>query len=252
MKNFALLTGLLCVALTGLHAQSPEQLFLQANELYQQNKAAEAKDLYERILNNGYVNGPLLYNLGNAYYKTGDIPRAILFYERARRWMPADDDLQHNLQLANLKVPDRIVPTPRLFIWDYWDSFKDLFSLQSATWWAYGALVVMFAFGAMLVVAGTYALRKTALYGAGASILIFILFLTLFLAKAADDTRTDEAIVVAAIATIKNSPDAKSSDAFVLHGGVKVRITDRVNNWVKIRLTDGKVGWLETVAIEVI
>jgi SH3-like domain-containing protein len=52
--------------------------------------------------------------------------------------------------------------------------------------------------------------------------------------------------------TVKNSPDAKSSDAFVLHGGVKVQLIDSVGGWSKVRIADGKVGWLEASAVEVI
>ena len=52
------------------------------------------------------------------------------------------------------------------------------------------------------------------------------------------------------IVTIKNSPDAASSDAFVLHSGVKVQITDRVSSWVKIKIADGKVGWMEEKVLE--
>ena len=73
-----------------------------------------------------------------------------------------------------------------------------------------------------------------------------------FFAKLSDVTRGDEAILQSAIVTVKNSPDAKSSDAFVLHGGVKVEIVDRIGEWAKIRLADGKVGWMEGNVAEVI
>ena len=108
-------------------AQSPEQSFDQANLLYQQNKFGEARDAYEAIVHEGFVSGELYYNLGNAYYKTGDLGKAILNFERALRFMPNDDDLKHNLQLANLMIVDRIEPTPRLFLWDDWDGVKSAF-----------------------------------------------------------------------------------------------------------------------------
>lgn len=62
----------------------------------------------------------------------------------------------------------------------------------------------------------------------------------------------DNAVVMVDITTAKNSPDEKSSDAFVLHAGAKVTITDRVNDWLKVRLADGKVGWLQEATIETI
>ena len=76
--------------------------------------------------------------------------------------------------------------------------------------------------------------------------------MTVFVAKTADAARDDEAVLVTPLATVKNSPDPKSSDAFVLHGGVKVQITDTFTDWLKIRLADGKVGWLEKSAVEII
>jgi hypothetical protein len=87
--------------------------------------------------------------------------------------------------------------------------------------------------------------------GAGA-LVVFLFFLLVLVARIGDVTRTDEAVVMAQIVTVKNSPDPKSSDAFVLHGGVKVRLIDRVGSWSKVRLADGKVGWLEAASVEVI
>lgn len=113
-KNCACCTIILLLVLTATVArsQTPESLFRQGNTLYQQGRFAEARSAYEQILKSGFVSGEVLFNLGNAYYKTGDIAKAILYYERARRLMPGDDDLLHNLQLANLQIADRLEPTP--------------------------------------------------------------------------------------------------------------------------------------------
>ncbi len=233
-------------------AQNPESVYQQANLLYQQGKISEAADLYESVLKTGVVSGELYYNLGNAYYKSGNIPRAILMYERARRLMPADDDLRHNLQLANLMITDRIEPTPRLFIWEYWDDLKNLVSLRAATWCAYAAYVLVILAVAGVLLARSYALRKAAFTGGLVCAVVFVGFLVLFLAKWSDVRRVDEAVLQQPIVTVKNSPDDKSSDAFVLHGGVKLQIVDRVGDWVKIRLADGKVGWMQGSAAEII
>jgi hypothetical protein len=233
-------------------AQSPEQVFDQANQLYQQNKFAEARDAYESVVRNGFASGELFYNLGNAYYKTGDVGKAILNYERALRFLPNDDDLKHNLQLANLMITDKIESTPRLFLWDYWDGIKGAFSLHALTWVCYGVFVLLIASISVVVLARTYQLRRLGLFGGSISTGVLILFIVLWVGKSGDVDRADAAVVTARITTAKNSPDAQSSDAFVLHSGVKVQITDSVNEWVKVRLADGKVGWMEKNAAEVI
>jgi tetratricopeptide (TPR) repeat protein len=232
--------------------QTPEQLFQQANGLYQQGKPAEARDLYEGLRQNGLESGELYYNLGNAYYKAGDLGRAILNYERALRLLPTDDDVRHNLELANLRITDRIEPVPRLFVWEYWDAVKNSFSLRSATWLAYAAYLLLLAFIAATVLSRTYRLRKVAFIASLAAGVILVALLALFFAKLSQGSRTDEGVVVASLTTVKNSPDSRSSDAFVLHAGVKVWILDTVSEWKKIRLADGKVGWMETAAVEVI
>ncbi len=236
----------------GLHAQTLEQKFQEANGLYQRGKIPEARDLYQAIVQEGYVGGALYYNLGNAYYRTGDIGRAILNYERALRLNPTDDDVQHNLALANLRITDRIEPIPRLFVWDYWDGVKHRFSLGGATWAGYGVYLLLLGSVAGVLLARSYRVRKAAFAASVVSGLLLVFFLTLFLAKVADTGRTDEAVVIAPITTVKNSPDMRSSDAFVLHAGVKLWILDGVNEWLKVRLADGKVGWMEKSATEVI
>jgi tetratricopeptide (TPR) repeat protein len=233
-------------------AQSPEQVFDQANQLYQQNKFAEARDAYESVVRNGFLSGELHYNLGNAYYKTGDVGKAILNYERALKFMPNDDDLKHNLLLADLMITDKIEATPRLFLWEYWDDIKGAFSLLTLTWICYGVFVLLISSICVVILARTYQLRRLGLFGGSVSSAVLILFIMLLIGKIGEVNRADAAIVTAKITTVKNSPDAKSSDAFVLHSGVRVTITDGVNEWVKIRLADGKVGWMEKNDAEVI
>ena len=241
-----------CAAIAVARAQTPEQLFADANQLYQQGKFPEARASYERILSSGYAAGELSYNLGNACYKEGDIPHAILNYERALRRISGDDDVRHNLQIANLMIIDKIEPTPRIFIWEYWDGVKNWFTMTGVTLVAYAWFVLFAASLAVVALARTYALRKIAFLTAAGTFVVCLFFTVVLFDKKSDLARSDLAIVVSQIVTVKNSPDPMSSDAFVLHGGVKVQITDRFTTWMKIRLADGKVGWMDGGTAEVI
>lgn len=253
MKTVAIAFFLSVLAVTGtLYAQRPEEVYARANDLYQEEKFAQARDLYETLLRSGYGGGELYYNLGNAYYRSGNIARAILYYERALREMPTDDDLRHNLQIANLMITDKIEPAPRLFVWDYWDGIKGAFSIESITWVSYVLFVSVVAALIVMMVARTYRVRKMALLGGIMGGVLLLVAVTIFAARIAELKSENTAIIIAEIVTAKNSPDAQSSDAFVLHSGVKVEIVDRLNEWVKLRLADGKVGWAESTAAEVI
>jgi tetratricopeptide (TPR) repeat protein len=235
---------------TALLAQNPEQIFEDGNRLYQEKRFSEARDAYESLLNNGYASGDLYYNLGNAHYKLGDIAQAILNYERAMRLKPNDEDLRHNLTLANLMLADKIEPTPRLFVWDYWDGVKGAFSVESVIWMTYGVFVLCIGSFCIVVISRSHQTQKTAMVGGTGTALVFVVLLLVCLARISDLGRDDIAVVTQDIITIKNSPDVKSSDAFILHSGVKVQVTDRVGGWIKIQLADGKVGWMKNGGAE--
>jgi len=233
-------------------AQTPEQLFQEGNALYQQGKLQDALQRYRTILDRGYVSGELCYNIGNVYYRTGRIAEAILFYERARRRMPQDEDLRHNLQMANLLITDRIEPTPRLFIWDFWDDIKNTFSAAGIIWTSYLAYLLALASVASFFLVRTFRLRRLTLLSTLLWTVLLVLGIVIAVAKISDMTRTDEAIIMEQVVTVKNSPDERASDAFVLHSGTKVRMTDQVADWVEIHLADGKVGWVARTALETI
>jgi len=245
-------TFILLAAAAPAFAETPEAMLASADQLYQQGKFAEAREAYGAILSGGYESATLYYNLGNSCYKSGVIPAAIVNYERARRLAPGDDDLRHNLQIANMMITDRIEPAPRLFVWDYWDGIKSSFSLASLVTVVYLLYALIAACASAFLLARTYRLRKISLLAGAGVLVVFLFFVVVLIARMGDITRTDEAVVMSPIVTVKNSPDPKSSDAFVLHGGVKLLLIDRVGDWSKVRIADGKVGWLEATAVEVI
>lgn len=251
MKSHAFIV-LALLNVSGVYAQSPAQFFEQANQFYQEGKFVEAAARYETLLHNGYGGAELHYNLGNAYYKDGNVAKAILNYERARKLNSSDDDLRHNLQIANLMITDKIEAAPRLFVWDYWESVKGSFPLNTITWIAYAVYVMLLGSLSFVIAARSFRVRKLGLTAAFCSAVLLLACILILVGKVSDLNNRDAAIVTAELTTIKNSPDTKSSDAFVLHAGVKIQITDSVSDWMKIRLADGKVGWMEKSAAEII
>jgi tetratricopeptide (TPR) repeat protein len=231
-----------------LHAQ--EDLLQKANELYTKEHFKEAIDSYNQILMTNMESAEVYYNLGNAYFKTDQFPKAILNYERAKLLSPDDEDINFNLQVANQHVVDAIQELPGIFITRWWNS---LINSQTTDAWAVISIVTFVLF---LILAGLYFfarvvnLRRIAFWSAW--IVFGVSMLTWSFAATQKSRLVDHhyAIVMAPTVTVKSSPSEKGTNLFVVHEGLKVRVTDKLGNWLEVRLADGNKGWLLTESIE--
>jgi tetratricopeptide (TPR) repeat protein len=230
----------------------PSALFEDANKAYLAKDYKSAINLYEEILRNDYESSALYYNLGNAHYRTGRIGYAILYYEKALKLSPNDEDVQHNLLLANLRTIDRIDTLPEFFIFKWWEGMLNFFTLKG---WLY---VVLFFYLVLLVLAGFYffadtpSKQKTAIFGSAVSLLLLAFTVALFIVKFNREVNEQTGVIVADSSTVLLAPENTAGEAFIVHEGLKIKIEDKVNEWTKIRLIDGKIGWVKTREIEVI
>ncbi|HEV8538843.1 MAG TPA: tetratricopeptide repeat protein [Bacteroidota bacterium] len=233
-------------------AQEASLQFEQANQLYRSADYQGAAKMYDLVVKNGYESAALYYNLGNAHFKLKDIPSAILNYERARRLAPHDDDVQYNLRLANLRVVDKIEPVPQIFFIEWWSS---IMSSLSSGGWAVLAIVSLWCTavcGAITLLMRSPGAQKISLGICVASLLLCVLGFTGTIRQYRHEQNDQTAIVFSPSIPVKSSPDAQSTDLFVLHEGVKVDLLDTVGEWKKIRLADGKMGWIPAEGIRVI
>jgi len=240
---------ILLLAVVALNAQ-PAELLKKANELYSANKIQEAITSYESILKQGYESGALYYNLGNAYYKTDDKARAILYFERAKLFIPGDDDVQFNLELANQFVVDKINPLPRPFFVKWG---QGIVNSQTANGWAVFSIVT---FILLLVGAAGYiflnspGLKKIS-FVAAAVMLVFSLSTFGCASKQKSKiTHRNHAIVFSPTVTVKASPDESGTSLFVIHEGVKIEIKEELSGWANIKLEDGNSGWVKKEVFE--
>ena len=133
---------LLIICILQIAAQTPEERYAQAGQLYSSGDYSGAAAVYRKLFDDGYKSEDMLYNAGNAFFKSGDNASAILFYERARLIAPADEDINYNLQIARSRVTDKFEPVPELFF-VRWFNFLSLLALTNT--WAVAALLLFIA-----------------------------------------------------------------------------------------------------------
>jgi tetratricopeptide (TPR) repeat protein len=222
----------------------------KGNTLYREGEYEKAIGEYNKLIDEGYLGTPLFYNLGNSYYRIGKIGLAILYYERALKLSPSDEDIKHNLNFARLSTVDRIQPLPTFFLFEWWEGILNSFTENG---WAY---IVFILYLFVLFLAGSYFFarsiqqQKLVLLSGVAALLVLAISISLLVVKINREATVKSGVILEQFVTVKSSPDPQSTDAFVIHEGLKVNLEDKLDEWVKIRLADGKVGWIENNYVE--
>ena len=249
MKKIALIGFVLAFWMSGVcYAQltsvSYNNWFEDGNAAYDEGNYEQAMTFYNSIVEAGMESATLYYNMGNTYYKMKDYPHAILYYEKALKLDPSDEDTRVNLEIANLAVVDKITPIPQSFLARWWSAIRSSFSADGWAWLSVASfallLICLFAF----LMARRTGLRKVGFFVG----LVALLCLTFSVLFAVESQRAlshhDQAIVMTPTVTAMSSPSDQSVGLFVLHEGAKVRVLDSARDWNKIRIADGSVGWL--------
>jgi tetratricopeptide (TPR) repeat protein len=218
-------------------AEDAAAAFDAANKLYSEGKFVEAAGAYEKILGAGHVSPALYYNLGNAFFKSGQIGRAIAAYRQAEEISPRDPDLRANLQFARNQVQG---PTLRKREWQRW---LGTLSLNEWTWLSAGA--IWLTFGLLTARQFRPSLGRSLqnwTFASGAIAALSVVCVALAVAASASRTT---AIVIAPEAAVRSGPFEESPNAFTARDGAELRVLDQKGDWLQV--TDGtrRVGWVK-------
>lgn len=236
----------------------------EADDAYMRGTKAdylEAIQLYKKAMKEEGTSAALYYNLGNAYYRSDSLAKAILSYERALRLDPTDKDIRANLDFVNTKIID--APDP--------DGMSNVLvdkSLQmfSADGWAILSIII---FIIVLLLAGGYIfssnikVRKAFFFTGLLVLVVDVLCVVITVNATATATADDEAIVTVPstqLSTSPASPVTESQKAMLLHEGSKVKVIrelatpadPHVRKWVEVEAAGDNRAWIDADAIEVI
>lgn len=223
------------------------QVMEEGNALYETGAYELAIEKYNDIRSKGVLSPELFFNLGNAYYKKKNLGKAILYYERALKLAPKDEDIRFNLAFAQASTVDKIESSGT--VW-----FKKMvhgyLKIMNTNTWAFVSLA--FVFMSLLLWVLFLSNRFSP------NVLMISMVVSLLLAIAAifssfgrrllDAQRF--AIVMDDGITVKSAPAKKGEDMFIIHEGTKMELLDAYQTWYKIRLNNGNVGWLPQSSVE--
>ncbi|MCA1763343.1 MAG: tetratricopeptide repeat protein [Cryomorphaceae bacterium] len=252
MKNIvhtAIFILLACAALRASDAQTSREHFREGTEHY---KAGEYEKALSAFLEadkeaDGFA---INYNIGNAYYKLNQIPESILYYQRALKYQPANEDVLYNLSLANDRIVDKIETLPRTKLNRWWREFKygvgpDGWGYIALAWSLISALLLCVFFYSRRL-----GIKRFGFYG-GILALALMILSTVF-AQSANEFRNthNSGVIFADKVDVKGEPREESTIVFVLHAGTVVQLVQQVENWYEVELASGNRGWMKASDLE--
>ncbi len=237
-----LLICFLGLGAASLKAQNPQSAFEEANKLYYEGKFSDATVAYEKLLASRFVSPALYFNLGNAWFKSGQIGRAIVAYKMARKLTPHDPDVRANLQFARNQIQGPSYSPNR------WERELNKLSLDEWTLLAAGAVWLWLLLVTALQWRPSW---KLSLRGYVIGLALVSVAFCCCLAASIYQTRVVQtAVLIAPEAVVRSGPLDESQNAFVLHDGAELRVLDRKDQWLLVTTGPRRVGWLRLEQVQ--
>jgi tetratricopeptide (TPR) repeat protein len=224
-------------------ADRVDEAWKRGMDAYFQGDYSAAIAAYEQLDRHGVVSSDLYYNLGVAYFRQGQLGRAIWAFERAAALDPEADDARFNLvqarRLAERRAIDKIEGAERD---PAWIRVVTVLTTSTQTWLF---LILYLGCFALLFLWRRAPGDLRAAFGAGAAILAVAAVLAgaLLVGRAALD-RIPFGVILPDQVAVKEGADPNYRTSFDVHAGLRVRLLEREQDWVRIQLANGLEGWV--------
>ena len=228
-----------------IQAQSPIQLFDLGNEAYNQGLYEKAKNFYVKVLDENLHSAELYFNLGNSYYKTGEIAESIFYLELANRLSPGQIDIKNNIKFAKNMGLDSIEELPKSQIYQAQKKFLNIISIDS---WSIISLLFSWLF---CILFGVYIWSQNSkikrVFFILSSLIMIFLLTSISMIYNIDNSKkqNNSAIIFEKKINVNSEPNNRSTLLFNLHEGTMIEVTEKLDDWLKIKIANGSEGWIE-------
>jgi tetratricopeptide (TPR) repeat protein len=219
------------------------QAFQKANGAYEKNDYSNAAELYRQAIDEGVADSRLYFNYANSLFRLNQPGMAILYYEKARKLNPDDDDIAYNLRFANAQIVDK-VPAPEnnaltRILWYLHASY----SINVGLWICLALFSGIFlaAIAALFSGSGMRGVIYTAM------VLAALVLATLgpsLIYKINQQESLQYGIVLKPAAEMLSGPGENFQVLTKVHEGTKLEIVDTRGDWVSVKLANGKGGFV--------
>jgi tetratricopeptide (TPR) repeat protein len=236
LSFLALVFLFFALGFTSIAATDPSSSFDAANNLYYAGKYSDAVAAYEGILRSGQKSVSLYYNLGNAYFKSGQIGKAITIYREAEKLDPRDPDIRANLQFARNQIQGPTLAASR--------GQRILGKLTLNEWTTLAAAALWLCFAILALREWRPTLKRTVRLYLFASAVVTILLIACVAISWSENRSSLTAIVTTRDVPVRKGPLDESDTSFTVHDGAELRVIDQNNNWLQVTSDPSRIGWV--------
>lgn len=245
---FSFLIVFFCASFAAGESHTLRKLFFEGDGYYEKGDYTGAAAAYEKIIDEGYWNGAVCYNLAGAYFKAGDLGRAILNYERAKCFMPRSADLALNYKFARRKMKRTVSPRKEMWFWKPLRIYSSFFTVRELMWIASGMyFLVLIVIAVGVIFPRMRRHRLIALIALIAGIL-FTSFCIVVKAKEISSA----AVVMVPETSAFFGPFDSATKFFTLYEGMPARVLKSKDDWYKVKRQDGKSGWIKKDKVQML
>lgn len=242
-RSVLLVAMVALVTVTGsVLAAGASEEFAQANKFYDERDYPSAIRLYQSVLAQGRESAAAFFNLGNAYFKNGDLGHAVLYYMKARRLDPADDDIRHNLEFARRFSTVQMEGVELNPINTFFVSLVDPYRLTTLAWVS-SAFFILF----MVILMLRFGLGMTG--GAVRSVLMAAIILVLISSglttfKYRVEYLNRRAVIIADESPVLTGPSEQSDIELQGAPGLIIQILDESGDYYNVLFENKRRGWI--------
>lgn len=189
-----------------------------------------AADKYEKLIQSGYLNGQIYYNLANSHYRQGNAGKAMLYYNKALKLMPRNSELKKNMKLVNSEFEDKTLTKKApgilkaVFFWYF------LFNLNESTAFAL-SFYIAFMICTLVFIFFRYEVVKKLCAGFGAAMIVAGITLGV---KIYTEQVNLKGIVVSKECNVRYGPGEEYEPKFLIHEGAQFLVEDENDKWYKV------------------
>ena len=230
---------LVCAVLVPAAQVEAAVTFDEANRAFAEGRFKEAAKDYEALIAQKGYSAQVLFNLGNAYFRDGQVGAAILNYERAQLLAPNDPDVVANLNFARRQAGLFVERSTWI------EEAARFFSMNA--WAALGTAALILLCG-LIAAAQFYPQHRlyVRLFTGVAALALCAAVTGIVLQL---DT-LDRAVVTSQEAVARISPFDAAKSAFVLSAGEVVDIEKQHGDFLYVENRQNRSGWVSKEQVQ--